>query len=69
MKRSVALFPIVLALGAIIFAPRAVAQARDSREGPIKIRQCQTISQPGSYELADNLPPIGVGPPLVSFAW
>ena len=62
MRRLAALFPIVLALGAIIFAPRGV-QARDSREGPIKITQCQTISQPGSYELANNLPPIGVAPP------
>jgi hypothetical protein len=67
MKRSVALFPIVLALGAILVAPRGV-QARDSREGPIKITQCQTISQPGSYELANNLPPDRSGPPLLS-AW
>ena len=64
MRRLAALFPIVLALGAILVAPRGV-QARDSREGPIKITQCQTISQPGSYELANNLPPIGVAPPDV----
>jgi|HubBroStandDraft_6_1064221.scaffolds.fasta_scaffold34334_2 hypothetical protein len=68
MRRLAALFPIVLALGAIILAPRGGAQARDSREGPIKITQCQTISQPGSYELANNLPPDRSGPPLLS-AW
>jgi hypothetical protein len=59
MRRLAALFPIVFALGAIIFAPDGGAQARDSREGPIKITQCQTIIHPGSYELADNLPPTG----------
>jgi parallel beta-helix repeat protein len=49
MRRPAALFPISLALGAIIFAP--VAGARE----PTQLRKCQTISQPGSYELADNL--------------
>jgi hypothetical protein len=47
MKKSAALLPIALA--AIIFAP--VAGARE----PTQLRKCQTISQPGSYELADNL--------------
>jgi hypothetical protein len=57
MKRSAALFPIVLALGAITFVPWVGTQARDSREeaGPIEIEKCQTISQPGSYKLVQNL--------------
>lgn len=55
MKRSVALFPIVLALGAMILAPHGGTQAQDAREGPIEIDKCQTISQPGSYKLVKNL--------------
>ena len=56
MKRSAALFPIALALGAITLAPWASTQAQDSREeGPIEIEKCQTISQPGSYKLVKNL--------------
>jgi hypothetical protein len=54
MKRSAAFFPIVL--GAIILAPPAGAQAQSAREeGPIEIEKCQTISQPGSYKLVNNL--------------
>lgn len=49
MRRPAAVFPIALALGAIALAPGA-----DARE-PIKIKTCQTITQAGSYELADNL--------------
>jgi hypothetical protein len=52
MRRPAALFPIVLALGALIFVSGAGAQE------PTKITACQTISQPGSYRLANNLPPI-----------
>jgi hypothetical protein len=56
MRRPAALFPIVLALGAIILAPRAGAQAQDAREeGPTEIKKCQTISQQGSYKLVNNL--------------
>jgi hypothetical protein len=55
MRRPAALFPIVLALGAIILAPRAGAQAQDAREGPTEIEKCQTISKPGSYKLVNNL--------------
>jgi hypothetical protein len=44
-----ALFPIALALSAIVLVP--VAAARE----PTMIKACQTISQPGSYELANNL--------------
>jgi hypothetical protein len=56
MKRSAALFPIALALGAITLAPWASAQAQDSRqEGPIEIEKCQTINQAGSYKLVNNL--------------
>jgi hypothetical protein len=53
MRRSAA-FPIVLALAAIMLA--SGAQAQDAREeGPIEIHKCQTISQPGSYKLVNNL--------------
>lgn len=43
---GMALAAIVLAFG---------AQAQDGREGPIEIDKCQTISQPGSYKLVNNL--------------
>jgi hypothetical protein len=49
MRRLAALFSIVLALVATI--PVADASARE----PTPIKTCQTISQPGSYELANNL--------------
>jgi hypothetical protein len=56
MRKPAAVFPIVLALGAIIPAPGGGAQARDGREeGPTEIEKCQTISQPGSYKLVNNL--------------
>jgi len=51
MRRPAALFPIALALGAMMLTP--VAGARE--EGPIEIEKCQTISQPGSYKLVNNL--------------
>src|SRR6266446_1772570 len=53
MRRSAALFPIALALGATISASGAGARE------PTKIKTCQTISQPGSYELANNLTATG----------
>jgi hypothetical protein len=54
MKRSAALSPIALALGAMTVVPGAGAQ------GPTLITACQTISQGGSYELANSLVnPIG----------
>jgi hypothetical protein len=49
MRRSAALFPIALAIGTIILEREA-----DARE-PTMIKACGTISQPGSYELANNL--------------
>ena len=56
MKRPAGLFSIVLALGALIPAPRPGAYAQDARqEGPIEIDKCQTISQPDSYKLVNNL--------------
>jgi hypothetical protein len=56
MRRSAALFPIALALGVVVLAPRVSAQAQDARgEGPIEIEKCQTISKPGSYKLVKNL--------------
>src|SRR6516165_1349437 len=55
MRRPAALFPVVLALCATILAS-ASAQAQDGQEqGPIKIKKCQVINQPGSYVLANNL--------------
>jgi hypothetical protein len=56
MRRLAALFPIVLALGAIILAPRAGAQAQAARgEGPTEIEKCRAIDKPGSYKLVNNL--------------
>jgi hypothetical protein len=56
MRRPAALFPIVLALGAIILAPRVGAQTHDAREeGPTEIEKCRTIDKPGSYKLVKNL--------------
>jgi hypothetical protein len=57
MKRSAAFFSIALALGAITLVPRAGARTQDAREegGPIEIEKCQTISNPGSYKLVNNL--------------
>jgi hypothetical protein len=48
MKRLAALF--ALALGATILVAEHDAQA-----APTAITACQTISQPGSYQLANNL--------------
>ena len=60
MTRPAVVFPIALALGAVILAPTAGAR----EEGPIEIEKCQTISQPGSYKLVNNLtfkgPPGGI---------
>jgi hypothetical protein len=50
MRQPTALFPIALALGATILVPGPGARA-----APIAITACQTISQPGSYVLANNL--------------
>jgi hypothetical protein len=50
MKRLAALFPIALALGPMTFVPGAGARA-----APTLIAACQTINQPGSYVLANNL--------------
>ena len=54
--RPVAFFSFVLALGALILAPRPSAHAQDGRqEGPIEIEKCQTINKSGSYRLVNNL--------------
>jgi hypothetical protein len=55
MKTPAVFFPVALALGAIILAPLSGAKAQDTREGPIEIEKCQTISKPGSYRLVNNL--------------
>ena len=55
MGRRAAFFPIALALGVIILAPRAGGQAQDAREGPTEIEKCRTIDKPGSYKLVNNL--------------
>jgi hypothetical protein len=49
MGKPAAVFTIALTLGAIAIAPGAGARE------PAKIKVCQTISEPGSYELANNL--------------
>jgi hypothetical protein len=49
MRTAAGVFTIALALGTIALAPGAGARE------PIKIKACQTISQGGSYEVADNL--------------
>jgi hypothetical protein len=49
MKKSAALFPIVFALGATIVAGPGAQAA------PTAITACQTISQPGSYQVANDL--------------
>ena len=49
MIKSAALFPVVLALGAAIVAGPGAQAA------PTAVTACQTISQPGSYVLANNL--------------
>ena len=55
-RRLAALVPVTLALAAIIVEPSAGAQEQDSpQQGPIKITTCQTISQGGSYRLANNI--------------
>ncbi len=55
MKTPASCFAIVLALAAMIVAPVASARADDREEAPIEIEKCQTISQPGSYKLVNNL--------------
>jgi hypothetical protein len=55
MRRPAALFPILLILGALVLAPAGGARADAPREGPIEIEKCQTIDQPGSYKLVNNL--------------
>ena len=58
MRRPPAVFPIALALGAIILAPGAGAQERERTE----IEKCQTINEQGSYKLVNNL----IAPPAAT---
>jgi hypothetical protein len=51
MRRQAAAFAIALAFVALTFV--AGVDAREN--GPFEIDRCQTISQPGSYRLANNL--------------
>jgi hypothetical protein len=51
MRRPAALFPNCSPSGVISLTP--VAGARE--EGPTEIEKCQTISEPGSYKLVNNL--------------
>ena len=57
MRRPAALYPIVIAVGALMaLAQGAGGEEQDGREqGPIKIKKCQVINQSGSYVLANNL--------------
>src|SRR5271165_3011844 len=51
-----ALVPVTLALAAMIAESSAGAPEKDTaQQGPIKVMTCQTISQPGSYRLANNI--------------
>jgi len=49
MRRPAAFFPITLTLGVILVAEP------DAQAAPTAITACQTINQPGSYVLANNL--------------
>jgi hypothetical protein len=55
MRKPAALFPILLIPGALVLASAGGARADAAREGPIAIEKCQTINQPGSYKLVNNL--------------
>src|SRR5260370_20664663 len=56
MRTPAGFVPIVLALAAIILVSAACARGQNPRErGPIAIERCQTIDQPGSYKLVNNL--------------
>jgi hypothetical protein len=60
MKSAVVLFLFTLSFGVLV--PWVAAQADDPRQqGPIMIEKCQTISQSGSYQLANNLKFTGGG--------
>jgi hypothetical protein len=62
MGRRGAYFPIVLVLAAVALLPDTVARAGNApEEGPIEIQSCQTISQPGSYKVVNNLIYTGSG--------
>ena len=56
MARPAAVFTIMLALGAMIFAPLAGARADGREEGPFEIEKCQTISKSGSYKHGPSPP-------------
>jgi hypothetical protein len=56
MRRPATFFPIfLLTIGALVLAPTGAARADAPGEGPIEIDKCQTISQPGSYRLVNNI--------------
>jgi hypothetical protein len=56
MRRTAAFFPtFLLTIGSLVLAPSGGARADSQGEGPIEIDKCQTISQPGSYRLVNNL--------------
>ena len=54
MKRPAAVFTILLAFGATL-----LEFGRGTQAAPIPIRECQTISLPGSYVLERNLTTAG----------
>ena len=56
MRRPTALMVIMLVLGVPILARVAGALGQDEQQQAItKIKKCQSIDQPGSYKLVDNL--------------
>jgi hypothetical protein len=60
MRAVAGVFTIALVLGATIFIPQATTHAQSAREeGPREIEKCQTISQPGSYKLVNDLTTTG----------
>ena len=60
MRRRAAYVPMVLAVEVIILTASAGAREQDAQEqGPTKIRRCQTIDQPGSYILVNNIDATG----------
>jgi hypothetical protein len=55
MRRPVGLFLVPFILGTLVLAPAGGARADAPGEGPFEIDKCQTISDPGSYKLVNNL--------------
>jgi hypothetical protein len=56
MRRPTALIAIMIVLGTLILAPGAGVRGQDQQEpASTKIKRCQRIDEPGSYNLVENL--------------